>query len=319
MARRLLPAVGRGQPRLRPLSGRVTAREAARRDDVGMGPPIAHASPGVSIAGLLLVVAAAGAYGTAASRPSPRGNRWPLARTISFVSGLTLFSAAVQSPLAVYDELPWAHAAQHLVVMMVVPPLLVLGAPLTLLLRSVSPRARREIVGILHDPAMRKVSGPIAGIGLTLEYHGTMFVVMLTGLYGYTLDHEWAHVATHAYLFTCGLLFWMPLVGRDPAGFRPPPWAKFVMVASGLPAYVALGLLVGTRGEPLGGIGTLADTHAAGWVLGAGGVALTVAGLALLLAQGAGRRAGSREPWSQRRTLAMNRAMSTQQAIDPER
>ena len=74
------------------------------------------------------------------------------------------------------------HGAEHLVVMMVVPPLLVLGAPLTLLLRSVSPRARKEIVGILHDPAMKKVSGPVAGIGLTLEYHGTMFLVMLTGL-----------------------------------------------------------------------------------------------------------------------------------------
>ena len=64
---------------------------------------------------------------------------------------------------------------------------------------------------------MKKVSGPVAGIGLTLEYHGTMFLVMLTGLYGYTLAHEWAHILTHAYLFTCGLLFWMPLIGARPA------------------------------------------------------------------------------------------------------
>jgi hypothetical protein len=63
----------------------------------------------------------------------------------------------------------------------------------------------------------------------------------------------------------------------------------------------------------------LADTRAAGWVLGAGGVALTLAGLALLAAQRAGRRAGSREPLSQRRMLAIKRAMRTQQAIDPER
>src|SRR3954452_7476240 len=170
--------------------------------------PIAHASLGASIIGLVCITAAGGAYAVAASRPSRRGNRWPLARTVSYLSGLALFSLAVQSPLTVYDELTWYHSAQHLVVMMVVPPLLVLGAPLTLLLRSVSPRARKEIVGILHDPAMKKVSGPVAGIGLTLEYHGTMFLVMLTGLYGYTLHHEWAHVATHAYLFTCGLLFW---------------------------------------------------------------------------------------------------------------
>ncbi|MEA2312027.1 MAG: putative rane protein [Solirubrobacteraceae bacterium] len=272
-----------------------------------MGPLIAHASLSVSVAGALIQVAVAVAYVRAAMRPSPRGNRWPLARTVSFLAGLTLFSLAVGPPLATYDEVLWVHSAQHLVVMMVVPPLLVLGSPLTLLLRSVSPRARREIVAILHDPAMKKVSGRVAGVGLTVEYHGTMFLVMLTGVYGYTLHHEWAHVATHLYLFTCGLLFWMPLAGRDPAGFRPPQWTKVAMVATGLPAYVLLGLLMSGRNE------------AAAWVLGAGGVTLSLAGLALLVSQRAGRRAGaSREPWSHRRMLAMRRAIKTQQAIDPE-
>jgi len=259
----------------------------------------------VWLAGALIQTVIAVAYVRAASRPSPRGNRWPMARTLSFLAGLLLFSIAVQVPWT-GDDVRWVHGAEHLAVMMVVPPLLVLGAPLTLLLRSVSPHARKEIVGILHDPAMKKFSGPVAGVGLTLEYHGTMFLVMLTGLYGYTLQHEWAHVLTHSYLFLCGLLFWMPLVGKDPAGFRPPTWAKVAMVASGVPAYVLLGLLMSGRDET------------AAWVLGAGGVALTLAGLILLAAQGVGRRAGSREPWSQRRTLAMSRAMRTQQAIDPE-
>ena len=76
--------------------------------------PIAHASLGLSIIGLVLVIAVGGAYSVAASRPSPRGNRWPLARTLSFLSGLALFSLVVQSPLAVYDELRWMHSAQHL-------------------------------------------------------------------------------------------------------------------------------------------------------------------------------------------------------------
>ncbi len=261
----------------------------------------------LSLPGAVIQTALAVLYVRAAMRPSPRGNRWPLARTLCFLSGLLLFSLAVQVPWT-KEDVRWEHSVEHLVVMMVVPPLLVLGAPLTLLLRSVSPRARKEIVGILHDPAMKKVSGPVAGIGLTLEYHGTMFLVMLTSWYGYTLAHEWAHVLTHLYLFSCGLLFWMPLIGKDPAGFRPPLWAKVAMVASGLPAYVLLGLLMSGRDET------------AAWVLGVGGVALTLGGLALLLSQRAGRRAGSvsRGPLSQRRMLAMSSAMKTQQAIDPE-
>jgi putative membrane protein len=269
--------------------------------------PLAHASPSVSVIGGLLVVGVGVAYVRAASRPSPRGNRWPVARTRSFVAGLALFSLVVQSPLANYDGVRWVHSAQHLIVMMVVPPLLVLGAPITLLLRTVSTRARREIVAILHDPAMKKVSGPVAGAGLTLEYHGTMFLVMLTGLYGYTLDHEWAHIGVHGYLLACGLLFWMPLVGRDPAGFRPPFRAKVVMVACGVPAYLLLGLLMSSRDE------------AAAWVLGAGGVALSLAGLALVAAQRAGTRSGLREsPLNSRRMFAMSSAIKTQQAIDPK-
>jgi cytochrome c oxidase assembly factor CtaG len=282
--------------------------DANERHHVPMGsPPFAHASPGVAIVGALVQAVVAFAYIRAASKPSPRGNRWPYQRTLSFVGGLALFTLAVQSPLAVHDELRWFHSAQHLVVMMVVPPLLVLGSPITLMLRNASPRMRREIVGILQDPAMKRFSGPFTGVALTLEYHGTMFVVMLTGLYGYTLAHEWAHILTHSYLFLCGLLFWMPLVGRDPAGFRPPYRAKLAMIASGLPAYVLLGALMSGR-----------DPSAA-WVLGAGGVALTLAGLALVAVQRAGRRAGSGgAPLMSRRMFATSRAMKTQQAIDSE-
>ena len=262
----------------------------------------------VSLVGAVIQTAIAVLYVRAAMRPSPRGNRWPLHRTLCFLAGLLLLSLAIQVPWT-SDDVVWVHGAEHLITMMAAPPLLVLGAPLTLLLRSVGPKARKEIVGMLHDPAMKKVSGPVAGIALTLEYHGTMFLVMLTGLYGYTVEHEWAHVLTHIYLFSCGLLFWMPLIGKDPAGFRPPFWAKVAMVASGLPAYVLLGLLMSGRDE------------AAAWVLGVGGVVLTLAGLILLASQRAGRRAGSasRGPVSQRRMFAISRAMKTQQAIDPKR
>jgi cytochrome c oxidase assembly factor CtaG len=279
---------------------------------------LAHASLGLSAVGLVVEIALGGAYIAAATRPSPRGNRWPLARTVSFLAGLVLLAEATQGPLVAHDDLLWVHGAQHLVLMMVVPPLLVLGAPITLLLRTLSPRARREVVAVLHDPAMKAVSGTTAGVALTIEYQATMFLVLLTPLYRLSLEHESVHVAVHAYLLTCGLLFWMPLVGRDPAGWRPSPRAKVWMVASGIPAYAVLGVLLVGRDTPLGGLGTLADTHAGGWVLGVGGLVLTAAGLALVAAQRAGTRSGSRDRWNARRMFAIKRAIRTQQAIDPE-
>jgi cytochrome c oxidase assembly factor CtaG len=239
--------------------------------------------------GLALETALAVAYVTAAARPSSRGRRWPTGRTACFLAGLALLAVALQSPLAAHDEVPWVHSLQHLMIMMAAPPLLVLGAPMTLLLRSLSPTARREIVAVLRDPAMKSVSGRAGGVGLTIEYYGTMFLVMLSPLYKLSLEHETIHIAVHLYLITCGLLFWMPLVGRDPAGWRPSRQAKTAMVALGLPANLALAILVGARGAPLGGIGTLSATHAAAWTLGAGGVTLTVAGLLLLWFSARGR------------------------------
>ncbi len=284
-----------------------------------MSPPIAHVSITVTAIGLLLQAGLAVAYVTAAMRPSPRGHRWPLRRTVSFLAGLTLFALAVGPPVAAEDELLWVHAAQHLVVMMAVPPLLVLGAPLTLLLRTVSPRARHEIVAVMKDPAMKATSGRRAGIALTVEYHATMFLVLLTPLYGWSIAHESVHVAVHAYLLTCGLLFWMPLAGKDPAAWRPSFRTKLWVVAAGIPANVVLGLLVASRSDPLGGVGSLGDTQAGGWVLAAGGIALTLAGLALLVArQRAGRRSGPRLRWKARRMFAISKAMATQQATDQQ-
>ena len=196
-----------------------------------------------------------------------------------------------------------------------------LGAPITLLLRTVSPRARREIVAVLRDPAMKSMSGRVAGVGLTLEYYATMFLVMLTPLYRWSLEHESVHIAVHAYLLTCGLLFWMPLVGRDPAGWRPPARVKLAHGRARRARIPGPGLdrrrAVGTVGRP----GTLTATHAAGWVLGAGGIALTGAGLAARRGSAAGARTGraSRERWNERRMLAMSKAMRTQQAIEPKR
>jgi putative membrane protein len=285
-----------------------------------VGLVLAPDSPIVTYVGYVLEAAVLGLYLRAAARPSPRGNWWPHRRTICFCAGILLFVLAVQtSPLADNDDIPWVHCCQHLVIMMVVPPLLVLGAPMTLLLRSISPRARREVVAILHDPAMKAVSGPVAGIGLTLEYYGTMFLVMLTPLYRLQLQHEGIHVAVHCYLTLCGLLFWMPLIGRDPTAWRPSRRVKLLVVGLGVPAYAALWLLIGARATPLGGYGTPAATHSAGLALGVGGIVLTVAGLVLVAAQRTGARAVWRERWKARRMFATSRAMATQQAMNRER
>ena len=144
-------------------------------------------------------------YLLAAARPSPRGRRWPRHRTACFLAGLLVLLLAYGSGIAVHEDEPVNHVVQHLLVMMAAPPLLLFGAPMTLLLRSLPTRRRRSVVGFLGDPSLRLLSGRLAPLLLLLDYYVTMFIYQLTPVRTFTEEHEWAHVATTRYPENAGV------------------------------------------------------------------------------------------------------------------
>jgi cytochrome c oxidase assembly factor CtaG len=225
-------------------------------------------------------------YALAAARPSPRGRRWPHARTICFLGGVALLVASYASGLDIYEDDPAVHVVQHMLVMMAVPPLLAFGAPLTLLLRTLPARGRRAVTTALDDPTLRLWRGRWAGLWLAGDYFGSMYVYQLTPLRSLAERHSGVHVAVHFYFLLCGLVFWLPVAGLDPARYRPRPPTKRLLVAIGVPAFATLG-----------GIELLAGHHATGLAYIASGVALSLAGLlGLELSGGAGsaQRRGDR-------------------------
>lgn len=209
------------------------------------------------------------AYAAAASRPSPRGRPWPRLRTVSFLAGVALLIVVVSSGLQVYENDPTVHVAQHVLEMMVVPALLVFGAPITLLLRTRPQRRRRTLVRELQDGPLRRLSGPQAAILLSADYYLTMYVYQLTPVREYVEHHALAHVAVHQYFLLCGLAFWWPIAGIDPVRFRPSPRVKQLMIGAGLPAFVVLG-----------GIEAMTGDVAAGRAYIVGGVMLTLSAAA---------------------------------------
>ncbi len=218
-------------------------------------------------------------YGIAARRRSPRGRRWPAARTAAFMAGLALLALIYGSGLEVYEDQPAVHVVQHLLTMMAAPPLLVLGAPITLLLRTLAPRRRPGIVRLLDDPSFAMLSGPRAPLMLTLDYYLTMYVYQLTPLHTWSEQSADLHFIVHQYFLFCGLFFWWPVVAADPVRLRLSASARRVMVWLGLPAFGLLGVIELAAGSP-----------AAGWSYLAGGAALTLAGAAVVAvrAHGAG-------------------------------
>ena len=121
---------------------------------------------------------------------------------------------------SVDEDIRWERGAERLTVMMVVPPCSS-SAPRSRCCCAASPRAPQGDHRHPPRPGDEEGQRTRRGIGLTLEYHGTMFLVMLTGWYGFALRRELAHVLAHSYLFLCGLLFWMPLIGPTPPASGP--------------------------------------------------------------------------------------------------
>jgi cytochrome c oxidase assembly factor CtaG len=153
---------------------------------------------------------------------------WPRWRLTCFVAGLALAAIVVDGPFGVYDSvLFWAHMVQHIALMMVVAPLLLLGAPVLLALQvSSRPTRRRWILPILRSRAARWLSDPVATwVLFTATLLGTHF----TPFYNYAVTHEAVHrYVEHPLYLTAGLLYFYPLVGANPVPHGPKPLAKVV-------------------------------------------------------------------------------------------
>ena len=144
---------------------------------------------------------------------------WPRSRTIYFFSGLGVMAFAIMSPPASYDGVLFSvHMVQHMLLMMVAAPLLLLGTPITLLLRSVSSKTRREvIIPFLHSGLVRTVTFPVIA---WLAFAGTMWFSHYSPLFNAALEHEWLHWLEHFLYVTVALMFWWQVIGVDPTPWR---------------------------------------------------------------------------------------------------
>lgn len=170
---------------------------------------------------ILPVMVAAWAYLSAVqavNRAHPQ-SRFPVRKTACFLGGLGTLVLAIMSPLARYDtELFAAHMVQHLLILMVAAPLLLLGSPITLALRRVSPRIRKEVLlPLLHSKALRALSWPVLTWGLLAA---VLWISHFSPLFNGALENEWLHRSEHALYLSAALLFWWPALNADPSPWR---------------------------------------------------------------------------------------------------
>ena len=180
-----------------------------------------HTSHAPGLLPLVALAAVLAAYLAAARAQRRAGRRWPAGRTAAFAGGVALLAVAAAPPLAA-----WAHGdlrghmVQHVLVGMLAPLGLVLGAPVTLVLRTAPVPAARRISRALRSGLVRVVSHPAAAALLNV---GGMTALYLTPLYAAMQGSAVLHAAVHGHVVLAGALFaWSVLGGPDPAPHPAP-------------------------------------------------------------------------------------------------
>ncbi|MDQ1401658.1 MAG: hypothetical protein QOK20_3590, partial [Acidimicrobiaceae bacterium] len=166
-----------------------------------------------------VVIALAGWwYLSATRRLADRGRRWPRRRSVPYLAGLLVLVVATQSGLATSDTTSFtAHVFQHLLLGMVAPVLLALGAPVTLALQTSNRSLRTRLIKMLHSPPVRVLTHPVTAWA---AFGVSMFALYFTGLYADTLRSTPLHDVTHLAFALSGCLFFWPVVGLDPIPHR---------------------------------------------------------------------------------------------------
>jgi putative copper resistance protein D len=246
------------------------------------------------------------------------GHPVPLARTAAFIGGLVAIAVALLSGVERYDTTLFSvHMVQHLLLMLVAAPLLVLAAPVTQLLRAASPDVRgRWLVPVLHSTPVAAIGHPVVA---WLTFTIVLWFTHFSPLFDLALEDRGVHDLEHALYLGSALLFWWPLVAADPARRRLPYPVRAGYVLLQLPVNSFLGMAIlfansplyphyATLGSPYG-ITALADQQLAGGLMWLAGDVVFIA--AVLAVVAAWMRHEERDaPAAERRVQAQRAALS---------
>jgi len=242
--------------------------------------------PDVFIIGLLVLAVALYIKGVIILRN--RGDAWPVGRTVAFALGISAIDFATSGGLGVYAMYSFEyHMIAHMTLGMIAPIGLVLGAPITLALRTL-PQGRTStesgpraiLIALLHSRIGVLFTNPIIALAL---FDGSLFVLYFTDLFGTLMATHAGHLLMNVHFILAGFLFFMIIIGVDPSPRRIHHLVRIVILfaAMTIHAFFSISLLATTtlidkgfyssQNIPWLGTGILDDQRAGGsvsWAMG---------------------------------------------------
>ncbi len=168
------------------------------------------------------------------------GDAWPVGRSVSFLSGVAVLLLATNSGLATYAHVMFsAHMVQHMIMSMIVPIFLVLGAPITLALRTLPREAgqlgpREWLNAVVHSRFVGIISSPVVA---SVIFVSGFYVLYFTALFPWFMSGHWGHIAMGVHFLLSGSLFFWSLIGIDPGPNRPPYLVRMLILQIVMPLH----------------------------------------------------------------------------------
>ena len=177
------------------------------------------------------------------------GHAWPVGRTISWYLALLVIAWATCGGLGLYSHVLFsAHMVAHMLLSMVAPIGLVLGAPITLALRTLPGRRtpdetglRQLLVAFLHSGPVRLLTHPLVAFALWV---GSLYALYFTSLFSSLMSNHLGHSAMTFHFLAVGSLFFWVLVGVDPAPRRWHPLARIGLLLVAMPFHAFFSITV---------------------------------------------------------------------------
>ncbi|MEJ8655752.1 cytochrome c oxidase assembly protein [Streptomyces sp. MS1.AVA.4] len=229
---------------------------------------------------LISCVLGLGLYAWGVVRLRRRGDAWPVGRTAFFTVGVLSIALVMCTGLNDYGMVMFSvHMVQHMVISMLSPILLLLGAPVTLALRALPPAGRgrkgpRELLlALLHSRYMKVVTHPAFTIPMFIA---SLYGLYFTPLFDFLMGSKAGHVGMMVHFLAVGLIFFWPIMGVDPGPHRPGYVMRMLELFAGMPFHAFFGIALMMASEPMVkayadpsaslGITALSDQNAAGGI-----------------------------------------------------
>ena len=202
-----------------------------------------------------------------------------------FLGGLAVVVLALQSGIGTYDDtLFWDHMIQHLMLVMVAPPLLIFGQPITLLMHASRNPLHTWVKKLIRSKPANFLTWPVFGFA---AYAAAIVVAHLTGLANLTATNQAAHETEHVAFLVIGYLFFLPIIGSEPIKRKLSYPTKLLLLFLVMPVDTFTGLVLTYGNKATPGLVTgprpawagtaIGDMHAGGAVMWVGGDAIMFA------------------------------------------